>query len=146
MQTVRTARDLQTMRDSVAWVGRISDAVVGRGRFSIGLDGVLSWIPGVGELYSAAAGAFILVQGARAGVRAPTLALAASLMLGRTAVGAIPLVGPAAADLFTAHKWSANLIVRAIDRRISSEPAAVPAGRLRRRVQPAVRPMRSAAV
>jgi hypothetical protein len=106
------------LRDSVATVGRLSDGLIKLGPLSLGLDGVLSWVPGLGEAYSVAAGAFILVQGARAGVGAPTLILAAGLMLSRTAVSAIPLAGPLAADVFTAHRWSARLIVGAIDRKV----------------------------
>jgi hypothetical protein len=119
----RSDDDLLKIRDSVAFVGRLSDSIVRLGPLSLGLDGVLSWIPGLGEVYSTAAGAFILIQGARAGVTAPTLALAGGLMLSRTAVSAIPLAGPMAADLFTAHRWSARLVVGAIDRKLG-RPAA----------------------
>lgn len=138
MKPVESVRDLKSIRDSVERVGKLSDAVIGKGRFSIGLDGVLSWIPGVGELYSTAAGAFILIQGARGGAPAGTLALAGGLMLGRTALAAVPLVGPPAADLFTAHKWSANLVTRAIERRIEADGGPLRTGR-RRRSGPAVR-------
>ena len=114
------SRDEQLLkiRGSVALVGRLSDSIVKLGPLSLGLDGVLSWVPGLGEAYSVAAGAFILVQGVRAGVPAPTLALAGGLMLSRTAVTAIPLAGPLAADLFTAHRWSARLVIGAIDRKL----------------------------
>lgn len=141
MTPIRTERDLHALRDSVERVGRLSDSVVRAGPFSIGLDGVLSWIPGVGEVYSAAAGGFILVQGVRAGVPAPTLAMAGALMLGRTAISAVPLAGPAAADLFTAHKWSARLVARAIDRKLAAQgPSAAvrPARRKGRRLGPAI--------
>ena len=43
--------ELVRLRDSVALVGRLSDSLVHFGPFRLGLDGVLSWIPGVGELY-----------------------------------------------------------------------------------------------
>jgi len=68
-----TEAELRSIRDSVSLVGRLSDSIVRIGPFSLGVDGVLSWIPAVGELYSAGAGLFILAQGARAQVpaRAP---------------------------------------------------------------------------
>ncbi len=142
MTPVRTERDLERLRDSVELVGRLSDSVVRAGPLSLGLDGVLSWVPGLGELYSVAAGGFILVQGVRAGVPAPTLALAGALMLGRTAISAVPLAGPAAADLFTAHKWSARLVSRAIDRKLAAQDGGrrvvSPAGRRGRKPSPAV--------
>ncbi len=118
MRLARPDDQLVKIRDSIALVGRLSDSIVHVGPLSLGVDGVLSWIPGLGEVYSVAAGAFILVQGARAGVSAPTLALAGGLMLSRTAVSAIPLAGPLASDLFTAHRWSARLVVGAIDRKL----------------------------
>jgi hypothetical protein len=123
---MRASPDLAAIRNSVELVGRLSDSLVRLGPFRIGVDGVLSWIPAVGEVYSLAASVFILVQGARAGVALSTLLGCAALMGGRTLVGAVPLVGPAAADLFTAHRWSARIIARAIDARIAAGGGANP--------------------
>jgi hypothetical protein len=122
---VKRQPDLEKIRDSVARVGRLSDALVRLGPFSIGLDGVLSWIPGVGELYSMAAAAFILVQAVRAGVPVHVIATCAALMALRTTVSAIPLAGPAAADLFLAHKWSARLVVRAIEAKLGKAASPI---------------------
>jgi hypothetical protein len=112
--------ELRTIRDSVSWVGRLSDSIVRFGPFSIGVDGILSWVPGVGEIYSTVAGAFIVLQGARAGVPLPTLAVAAALLTCRTLVSGVPIAGAAFADVFTAHRWAAGMIVRAIDRQLAS--------------------------
>ena len=125
LRSAPSPEQLAGIRDSVAVVGRLSDSLVRLGPFRLGIDGVLSWIPGLGEIYSAAAAAFILVQGVRAGVSPHILLLCAALMASRTVVSAIPLAGPAAADLFTAHRWSAKLVVRAIDAKL---PVAVRAG------------------
>ena len=140
MKPVQTLRDLERLRDSVQLVGKLSDSVVGVGPFSIGLDGVLSWIPGIGEVYSAAAGTFIIVQGARAGVSKRTLAAAGGLMLSRTAISAVPLAGPLAADMFMAHKWSAKMVATAIDRKISDQGGPLRAKRWFKagRLRPAV--------
>jgi hypothetical protein len=118
--------DLHAIRASVALVGRLSDGLIRIGPFSIGLEGVLSWIPGIGELYGSGAAAFLLIQGARARVPAGTLLIAAALMSGRTLISAIPLAGAAASDLLTAHRWSARLIIAAIDRRIAADAGATP--------------------
>ena len=118
--------DLRSIRDSVAFVGRMSDNLVRLGPFSLGIDGVLSWIPGLGELYSTVAGGFILVQGARAGVPLLTLAGAGALLLVRTLVSVAPIAGAVAADVFTAHKWAARMIVRDIDRRLVGAQEAAP--------------------
>lgn len=120
---IRSEAELRSIRDGVSLVGRLSDSIVKLGPFSLGVDGVLSWIPAVGEAYNFAAGAFILVQGARAGVPATVLARAALILGVRTLGDAVPLAGPLFADVFTAHKWAANMVVEAIDRRLGS-PAA----------------------
>ncbi len=122
MAAALSDRELETIRDSVDRVGSLSDSLFRIGPLSIGLDGVLSWIPGLGELYSTAAGAFILVQGTRAGVPVTILAAAGALMFGRTVVSAVPLAGPVAADLFRAHKWAARMVSQAIDRKLGLEP------------------------
>lgn len=107
--------ELVRIRHSVALVGRLSDSLVRLGPIRLGLDGVLSWIPGVGEFYSAAAATFIIIQGLRARVPLHVLAVCAALMGSRTVVGAIPLAGPAVADIFLAHRISARLVIKAID-------------------------------
>lgn len=123
----KTDAELRSIRDSVALAGRLSDSLLHIGPFSIGIDGVLSWVPGLGDLYSTLAGGFIVLQGARAGVSGAVLGGAALLIGCRTIVGAVPLAGSAFADLFTAHKWGAAMIVRAIDERLVAG-GPVPAG------------------
>jgi hypothetical protein len=118
--------DLASIRRSVETVGRLSDSLVHFGPFRLGIDGVLSWIPGVGELYSTAAAIFILVQGVRARVPAPVLLACAALMGSRTVIGAVPLAGPAVADLFLAHRLSARLVVKAIDKMLPAEAQTAP--------------------
>ena len=119
---VRSRSELEKIRDSVDRLGRLSDSLVRLGPLSLGLDGVLSWIPGVGEVYSVAAGGFILVQAVRARAPLHVILTCAALMASRTAVSALPLAGPAAADLFTAHKWSARMVVKAIDKKLAGLP------------------------
>jgi hypothetical protein len=113
-----TTPDLLAIRRSVDLAGRLSDSLIRIGPFSLGLDGILDWIPGLGEAYGLAAGAFILAQGARARVPASTLLVAGALMAGRTLITAVPLAGPLAADLLTAHRFAAKMIVAAIDRKL----------------------------
>jgi hypothetical protein len=113
--------DLEKIRDSVAWLGRMSDGIVRLGPFSLGLDGLLAWVPGLGEVYSVGAAGFLLLQGVRARVPIGVLAVCAAMMVFRTSVSVVPIAGSAFADLFTAHKWSARLIVRAIERRLAEQ-------------------------
>lgn len=118
--------DLPAIRARVALIGQLSDGLIRLGPFSLGLDGVLSWVPGLGEIYSLAAGTYLIVLGRRAGVPASTLVLVAALIGGRTLITLAPGVGAAAADLLTTHRWSANLIVAAIDRIIAGQGASSP--------------------
>jgi hypothetical protein len=119
----KSAPELRAIRDSVALVGRLSDSLVRVGPFSLGIDGVLSWVPGLGDVYSTVAGGFIVVQGYRAGVSTAVLGGAAMLLGVRTVVGAVPVAGSAFADFFTAHKWAAAMIVRAIDEKLGAVEA-----------------------
>jgi hypothetical protein len=118
--------DLRAIRASVQTVGRLSDGLIRIGPFRLGADAALSWIPVVGELYSGAAAAFLLVQGARAKVPVGTLIVAAGLMGGRTVITAIPFAGPAAADVLALHGVSARLIIRAIDRKLGVAHSVAP--------------------
>lgn len=111
--------DLERIRKSVELVGRLSDGLIRIGPWGLGIDGLLSWIPVVGEVYSALAGAFILIQGARARVPAHTLIVAAGLLASRTVITAMPFAGPVVSDLFIAHKWAARLVVKAIEKKIA---------------------------
>jgi hypothetical protein len=110
-----TTDELLRVRDSVATIGRLSDGLFRLGPFRLGIDGVLSWIPGIGEIYSTGAAAFIIAQGLRARVPFSTLLVCGAMMGGRTVVSAVPLAGPLAADLFLAHRLSARMVVKAID-------------------------------
>jgi hypothetical protein len=117
--------DLLAIRRSVEAVGKFSDGLLRVGPFSIGADGLMAWIPVAGEIYSAAAAAFLLIQAVRARVPLPTLLAAGVLMGGRTVITAIPVAGPLAADMLTMHRWSAKLIIRAIDRRLAAGAGAM---------------------
>ena len=100
----------------------MSDDLLRIGPFRFGWDAALEFIPGVGEVYSLGAGAWLLASGRRAHVPGGTLAAAAALVGARTAIGAfdlIPvagLVGDAIAALFRGHRRAAKLLVTHIDR------------------------------
>jgi len=121
----RAEPDLERIKRSVELVGRLSDGLIRIGPWGIGIDGVLSWIPGVGEIYSALAGGFILVQGARARVPFHILLGAAALLISRMGLDAIPLGGPLAADIFIAHKWASKMVVKAIDKKLARLPRGI---------------------
>jgi hypothetical protein len=128
----RNDDELMAIRRSVERVGRFSDGLLRIGPFRLGAEAALSWIPGVGEAYGAAAAAFLLVQGLRAGAPLGTLAVCAALMGGRTLITAVPLAGPLAADALALHGLSARMITAAIDAELARRGAPVTA-RPRRR-------------
>jgi hypothetical protein len=132
----RTHEDILKIHDSVDTVKRLSDRIIGIGPINlIGLDGILSWIPipGVDVAYSVLAGAFILVQGARARCDLTTLLAAglalatdAGLSLGDTV---IPILGAAADTLFQGHLYAAHMIQRNIEKTHYVEASAAQAHR-----------------
>ncbi len=141
-----TVLELQDIRRRVEQVAKLSDGLVKIGGLRLGLDGVLAWLPGVGEVYSTAAGGYILYQGVRAGVPVATLAKCGALLLGRTGITAVPLAGPLAADFFTAHRWSAQMVLKAIDKKLAAmgSPVQPATGGFMRRMWSGKRPMASA--
>ena len=154
----RTQAEIDSLRAGIARIGGLSDSLVKVGPFGIGLDGILAWIPVVGTLYSGAAALTMIAMGWRARVPVSTLIGATSILVMRTTVAAggealllpiLPIGGAAefAVDLFRAHKWAADMLVKSIDnavyvegRRHSSNPDFVEArerhrsGQERRRI------------
>ena len=116
---VRTLVELHNTRLAIENLRRVSDRLVGMGPFGIGLDGLLGAIPGLGEflgaIYSVGAGVLLLVHGWRGRASAGVLFQVAVLVGLRTLSNFIPLAGGVVDMLFTAHKWSADLILANMD-------------------------------
>ena len=125
--TARTPIDVQTRRATIERIGRLSDNLIGFGPFGIGLDGILAWIPGLGQIYSLGAGGYLLLEGYRARVAPVVLVQVAGIILLRTAIDSgnfIPGVDIATSlivDLFRGHKWAARLLTRSIDQTLYLE-------------------------
>ena len=113
----RSHRHLDDIRASVLRTRRLSDKIIGIGPFSIGIDGVLGWVPVVGLIYSVSAGGFLLLQAVRARASAGTLAKMAGLLMADSATDLVPV--PFATDvadmLFTGHKWAAEALLKDMD-------------------------------
>ena len=62
----RTVADIEKIWSNVEGVKKLSDRALGIGPFGIGLDGLLTWIPVVGTVYSVGAAGWLLVQAAKA--------------------------------------------------------------------------------
>jgi hypothetical protein len=131
--TARTPLDIQNRRAMIERIGRLSDNIVGIGPVSIGLDGILAWIPGLGQIYSLGAGGFLIFEGYRARVSPVVLVQVAAIILLRTAIDSgnfIPFVDiftSLIVDLFRGHRWAARLLTKAIDETLYLEGPPDPA-------------------
>lgn len=107
--------DLHNIRNNVERVKKLSDNVVGIGPLGIGLDGLLTWIPGAGELYSLGAGGLIIMDAVRARAAPMIVIQIFAIILIDTVAGALPVAGKVADMLFTGHKWSADMLTKHMD-------------------------------
>jgi hypothetical protein len=129
MLQARSLKHVERARGAIARIGKLSDNVIGVGPFGIGLDGMLAWVPGLGDVYSIGAGGLLLALGLRARVPVSSLVQVGAIIGVRTGIGAaaIPLLGPvyavsgALVDLFRGHKMSAELLIKAIDKTVYIE-------------------------
>ena len=127
MLKARKYQEIEKLRASIERVGKLSDNVIGVGPVKIGLDGILAWIPGVGTVYSVGAAIMLVLQGMRARVPLSALSQASLLLAVRTLATSggelasvltlLPVSIPTelAVDFFRAHKWSADILLKAID-------------------------------
>jgi hypothetical protein len=113
---VRNDIDVHNVIQNIEHTRRVSDKFVGVGPIGIGLDGILTWLPGIGELYTLGASAYLLAQGVK--VRVPGIVLwqMGALFLVDFAAGAVPVVGDTFDMFFCAHLWAGGLLARAIRR------------------------------
>ena len=126
MFQAKTELDVHNGRQAIERIAYISDSLIGWGPFGIGLDGMLAWVPGVGEIYSLGAGAALVLQGYRARVPAGVLVHAAVLISIRTLSNIFPLLGGLIVDVFRGHRMAAKLLVKAIDETLYIEGAPGP--------------------
>ena len=117
----RTIGDIEKIWTHVEGVKKLSDRAVGIGPFGIGLDGLLTWVPVVGTVYSVGAAGWLLVQAARAKASPGTVAR----MLGylgldsvTTVIGEVPFLDfvPSVVDvLFPGHLLAAKALQKDIE-------------------------------
>ncbi len=130
--------DIQKIHDSLGTVKRLSDGIIRVGPVNlIGLDGILSWvpIPGLVDVFSLLAGAFILWQGFRARADVATL-IAAFVVLfidgGLGLVETIPvigMIGSVADTLFQGQLYASHMIQKNIEKTLYLPGSAAEAHR-----------------
>ena len=116
----RTIRDIEKIWSNVEGVKKLSDRAVGIGPFGIGMDGLLTWIPVVGTVYSVGASGWLLFQATQAKASPGTM-LRMATYLGldseTTAIGEVPFLDfiPNVADvLFPGHLLAAKALQKDI--------------------------------
>ena len=115
----RSIAEIEKIWSNVEGVKKLSDRVVGIGPFGIGLDGLLTWIPVVGTVYSVGAAAWLLIQGVQARATPATL-LRMLAYLGldttTTVVGEVIPFAPDVVDvLFPGHLMAAKALQKDIE-------------------------------
>lgn len=96
---------------------KLSDRVIGFGPFGIGLDGVLTWIPGAGLIYSVGASLFLAWSALRAGASVSTLAKMAGFLGIDMLLSPVPVVGDFADMLWQGHLMAATALQKDIETR-----------------------------
>ncbi|HUZ12170.1 MAG TPA: DUF4112 domain-containing protein [Caulobacteraceae bacterium] len=127
-----TARQAHRAWITAEKIKRVSDRLLGLGPFSVGLDGLLAFVPVAGTLYSLGAGAWLLAEAVRIRASAWTLARMSFYVGFRTLVSIVPLEGWLVDFLFRGHMMAANALQKDIARRHGRPtPAAVAEARRR---------------
>ena len=92
--------DAEAMIEQIAW---LMDRSISIGGVRVGLDPLLGFIPGLGDVFSGLISTVLILQAHRAGVpKATVIRMMVNVGID-TAVGAVPLVG----DIFD-FAWKAN--------------------------------------
>jgi hypothetical protein len=94
-----------------------------------GLDSVAGLIPGVGDLATGAAGAYILLEAWKVGAPKPLLAKMLGNLAADAAIGAVPVVGDVCDFFFKASRRNRDLLVRHLDERCAATARPVGGGR-----------------
>lgn len=106
----RSLNDVERVWSNVDGWKKASDRIIGLGPFGVGLDGILTWIPGVGDAYTVGAGGWLLVQGLRARAAPMTLAKMAAALLLDTSTAAVPFAGAVVDFFFPGHLMAAKML------------------------------------
>lgn len=107
--------DVHNIKTNIEQTRRSSDKLIGYGPLSIGLDGLLTWVPIVGQLYTLISAGYLLTQGVKARVPAIVLVQMSALFLIDMVIGAVPIVGAIPDILFRSHYWAGGLLLKSIN-------------------------------
>lgn len=111
----RTIGDIEKIWSNVEGVKKLSDRAVGLGPFGIGMDGLLTWIPVVGTVYSVGAGGWLLTQAIRAKASPATIARMVGYLGVDVATGEVPVAGDVVDFFFPGHLMAAKALQKDIE-------------------------------
>lgn len=111
----RTIGDIEKIWSNVEGVKKLSDRAIGLGPFGIGMDGLLTWIPVVGTVYSVGAGGWLLMQAMRAKASPATIARMVGYLGVDVATGEVPVAGDVVDFFFPGHLMAAKALQKDIE-------------------------------
>lgn len=111
----KSIRDIEKIWANVEGVRKLSDRAIGVGPFGLGLDGLLTWIPWVGDAYTIGAGSWLIFQAIRAKAGPTTLAKMGGYLLADGATGLVPFLGAAVDTVFAGHAFAAKALQKDIE-------------------------------
>lgn len=131
----RSHADLEAVRSRLTKWRKLSDKLFTVFGHGVGLDGLLTFIPGVGGVYSLGVGAYLMSQALHVRASKTTLAKMGALLALDSVTGEIPAAG----DLFDVWLRAHARMARALERDMErthyveeSRAAATAGGRLER--------------
>ena len=111
----RSIGDIEKIWSNVEGVKKLSDRAIGLGPFGIGMDGLLTWIPVVGTVYSVGAGGWLLTQAVRAKASPATIARMIGYLGVDVATGEVPVAGDVVDFFFPGHLMAAKALQKDIE-------------------------------
>jgi hypothetical protein len=111
----RSIGDIEKIWSNVEGLKKLSDRAIGVGPFGVGMDGLLTWVPVVGTVYSVGAAGWLLTQAVRAKAPPATLARMVGYLGVDTVTGEVPLLGDAVDFFFPGHLLAAKALQKHIE-------------------------------
>jgi hypothetical protein len=117
----RSIGDIEKIWSNVEGVKKLSDRAVGIGPFGVGLDGLITWVPVLGTVYSVGAAGWLMTQAVKARATPATMARMLGYLGVDTATsvaGEVPFVGIAGDVidfLFPGHLMAAKALQKDIE-------------------------------
>lgn len=111
----RTISDIENIWSNVEGIKKLSDRVIGFGPFGVGMDGLLTWVPIVGTVYTVGTGGWLMWQGLQAKATPATLARMAAYMAVDAATGTVPIAGDVVDTFFPGQLLAAGALQKHIE-------------------------------